>query len=389
MNTVAVHPDVLRWAIARSGLPKEELAEKFPKLDAWIAVEKQPTFRQLENFAKATMTPLGALFLAKPPVEKLPVPDYRTKAGKPVDRPSPNLLDTIRIMQSRQAWMREWIQEQGLPELSFAGSVKPGGSIKSLAQEIRQSLELGAEWSEQLATWEDALTVLRRAIERAGILVFSNAVVGLNNHRPLDPDEFRGFVLYDKHAPLLFLNDADSKSARMFTLAHELVHVWIGLDGVFNLENMMPATDATEKYCNAVAAEFLVPEYKLRQIWDDVAHDTDRFKMIARRFKVSPIVAARRALDLQLITAPAFFRFYHANQAEFLARKAKERETPGGDFYKTQGARLGRPFSAAIVRAVREGRLLYRDAYHLTNMKGETFEKYAERVLQQMRDERE
>ena len=391
MATVEVNPDLLRWAIDRSGLSMEKLYSKFPKLDAWLAAEKLPTFRQLENFARTTMTPFGVMFLNEPPEETIPVPDFRTKTDDSVDAPSPNLTATIQLMQLRQMWMREWLTEQGNDRLALVGSATLDRNPKSLAQEIRQALELSPEWAEQVATWELALTTLRRSIERAGILVFSNSVVGLNNHRPLDTNEFRGFALCDDVVPLIFINDADSKSARMFTLAHELVHIWLGTGGISNLINLLPSKDPTEKFCNRVAAELLVPAYKLNEVWPEVSQRNDRFLMIAKQFKVSPLVIARRALDLKLISKPEFFKFYKTDRDEFLRRKKKlkSNDKSGGNFYATQNARLGRPFSAAIVRATREGRILIRDAYRLTGLKGQTFEKYSKRVQERVRNERE
>ncbi len=394
MATVEVNPDLLRWAIDRSGLSMEKLYKKFPKLDAWLSKEKPPTFRQLESFARTTMTPFGVMFLNEPPEEKIPVPDFRTVSDDTVDRPSPDLSDTIQLMQLRQMWMREWLNEQGNESLAFIGSADVRRNPKSLAQEIRQTLDLAPEWAEQTASWEAALTTLRRAMERIGILVFSNSVVGLNNHRPLDPQEFRGFVLCDDIAPLVFVNDADSKSARMFTLAHELVHLWLGTGGIFNLINLLPANKPMERFCNEVAAEFLVPEFKLTEAWPKVRKASDRFLLLAKQFKVSPVVVARRALDLKLISKPEFFRFYEADRQDFLhrreqAKKKQKDKKSGPDFYTVQNARLGRPFSAAIVRATREGRILIREAYRLTGMKGKTFDSYSERVLERVRNERE
>lgn len=390
MTTVSVKPEVIRWAIGRSGLPTAELLKKFPKLDEWQSGVRQPTFRQLETFARTTMTPFGVMFLDKPPVEKLPVPDFRTKGDKPVTAYSPNLIDSIQTMQQRQAWMREWLIEEGAEPLNFVGSVDRIGNVKSLAQQIRQRLDLDADWAESLPSWELALQTLRKAAERIGVIVFSNSVVGLNNHRPLDPEEFRGFVLCDQYAPVVFLNDGDTKSARIFTLAHELVHVWMGRDGVFNLDQMMPANEETEQFCNQVAAEFLVPAYKLTERWDEAKATKSPFQTIAGWFKVSPVVVARRALDLKLITKPVFFRFLAQDRADWLTRKVDLRQkSSGGNFYATQNVRLGRRFSAAVVRAAREGRILYQDAFRLTGMKGSTFSSYADLVLKRMRDERE
>ena len=330
------------------------------------------------------------MFLDTRPKEELPVPDFRTKNDHPLKRYSPNLLDTIQTMQQRQAWLREWLIEEGSQPLDFVAAANTSTNFRSLAQHIRHRLDLDPDWAERLASWEDALQTLRKAIERIGIVVFSNGVVGLNNHRPLDPEEFRGFVLCDPLAPVVFLNDADTKSARIFTLAHELVHVWLGQDGVFNLEKMMPATQEIERYCNRVAAEFLIPGYKLTERWGEASATAKPFHTISKWFKVSPVVAARRALDLSLITKAEFFQFYEQDRADWLARKAEDRKkSSGGNFYATQNVRLGRRFSSAVVRAAREGRILYQDAFRLTGMKGETFHAYADIVLKRVRDERE
>ncbi len=387
-EAVAVNPELIRWAVDRSGVPREDLAKSFPKLDAWQSGEKSPTLRQLESLAKKTMTPLGYMFLHAPPVEKLPIPDFRTVGDRPVGRPSPNLIETIQAMQRRQAWMRDYVIEQGHEELALVGSAKQSRNPVSLAARIRETLGLNSDWAERQTTWEDALRTLRESVERIGILVATAGIVGLNTHRALDPEEFRGFVLCDAYAPLVFVNAADSRSAQMFTVSHELAHVWIGRDGLFNLIRTLPHDDEAEQFCNAVAAEFLVPEEKLLARWDEARAAERPFSYLARLFKVSPIVAARRALDLRLIDKPHFFKFYEAEQEDWAKRKDDQRKKKGGNFYATQDARLGRRFAFAVVRAVREGRLLYREAYNLTDLRGATFEKYANRLIQRVKDER-
>jgi Zn-dependent peptidase ImmA (M78 family) len=385
-----VKPELIRWAVGRSGLAPEDLASAFPKLDEWQRGERLPTYKQLEEFARKTMTPLGYLYLKSPPEERLLIPDFRTAGDAPVGRPSPNLIDTIQVMQRRQAWMRDHLIEQGQEPLAFVGSATQSHNIVSLAARIRETLGLNVDWAEAHATWEEALRTLRVSAERIGVLVATSSVVGLNNHRPLDPQEFRGFVLCDPFAPLIFVNGADSKSAQMFTLAHELVHLWKGRDGLFNLIQTFPHNDETEKLCNHVAAEFLIPGNKLAQRWADAKLTDKPFHTIARWYKVSPLVAARRALDLKLISKAEFFHFYEHDQQEWRNRKAEERKSKKGgpNFYDVQDTRLGRRFAYAVVRAAREGRLLIRDAYQLTDLKGETFDTYANRLIQRMKDER-
>ncbi len=391
MPTVSVNPKLIRWAIDRSGVSHDVLTERFPKLEDWISEVRQPTLRQLEDFARKTMTPFGLLLLDEPPDEELPIPDFRTVGDASIRRPSPNLIDTIYEIQRRQAFMRDFLIEEGQGELPFVGSGRHIRNVKTLAQRIRKELDLAPDWAETLSTWESALKTLRSAIEQIGILVFSNSVVGLNNHRPIDPEEFRGFVLCDPIAPAIFVNDADSKSARMFTLAHELTHVAIGTDGIFNLVNMMPHRDSTERFCNAVAAEFLIPEYKLLQIWKNVSGQALPFHEVARRFKVSPVVAARRALDLKLINREKFFEFYKSDRQEFLNLKSQRKlqKKRGGNFHATLASRLGQRFSSAVVRATREGRLNYQQTFRVTGVTGDTINRYADFVLARTKNERQ
>ncbi|MEM6472285.1 MAG: ImmA/IrrE family metallo-endopeptidase [Planctomycetota bacterium] len=391
MPSVSVNPVLLEWAITRSGLPPEQLHERFPKLDAWVSGEKSPTFRQLEDFARATMTPFGLMFLDAPPIEEFQIPDFRTRDDKPIGTFSPNLIDTLQTMQRRQAWMREWLLEQGAEPLEIVGSLSTQRNVQSAAQRIRQDLDLDVNWAGGLRSWEIALQTLRGAAERTGVIVFSNSVVGMNNSRPLDPEEFRGFVLCDDYAPVVFLNDADTKSARIFTLVHELAHVWIGQDAVFNLDSLLPAKEASERFCNRVAAEFLVPTDQMKSVWDEVKRSNQRFGLLGKQFKVSPLVVARRALDLRFISRLEFFEFYNEDQRRWQKIRSERRKdkSTSGNFYNTEGARLGHRFASALVRATREGRATYQEAYRLTGMKSQTFRRFSEKVRERMIANRE
>jgi Zn-dependent peptidase ImmA (M78 family) len=369
MTRIEVKPELLDWAVVRSGKDRAKLQKRFSKLDEWQRGELLPTLKQLEDFAKATYTPLGYLFLETPPEDKMPIRDFRTVMGRAPRRPSPNLLDTIYQMQRRQEWMREFLQEHGAGRLEFIGSATYESPVVELAGAIRATLGFDVDWASAFATWEDALRAMKSAIEEIRILVFTNGIVGNNTSRALDPEEFRGFVLTDDLAPLIFVNGNDAKGAQMFTLAHELAHLWLGETGVFALPNLQPSENRVEEYCNKVAAEFLVPAVALREVWNRRDNLSRDFQPLARRFKVSALVAARRALDESLITKEEFLIFYR-NQTRRVAKKS------GGDFFRTQNNRVGARFASAVDRATREGSLLYRDAYHLTDLSGETFRKY-------------
>ncbi len=377
MSRIAVTESILHWALERSARTTDDLKGKFPKIGQWLSGEVQPTLAQLEKFAKATHTPFGFLFLNKPPEEEPPISCFRTVGDTPSYRPSTDLLDTIYLMERRQWWMRDYLIDQGHDPLPFVGSAATGDEIKATAEKIREILGFDLQWAKTQPTWKAALDMLRKRMGQAGILVFSNGVVGNNTHRKLDVSEFRGFVLVDEYAPLVFVNNTDGKAAQMFTLAHELAHVFYGSSAAFDLRQMQPADDPTEQTCNRVAAEFLVPEDALRQVWPDVRDSREPFQALAQHFKVSAIVAARRVLDMELIRRSDFFEFYQKWKNE---RMNAATPATGGDFYNTQNSRLDYRFSSSVIREVKSGRMSYIEAYRLTQLYGKTFEEYASRL---------
>ncbi len=357
----------------RARLTTDDLHKKFPKIDEWLLGDVLPTLRQLEKFSKATLTPLGFFFLPTPPDDKLPIPLFRTKEEQDLPWPSPELIETVRTMQKRQDWLAEHLAEEGESKLDFVGEFEIDTDPVTVANRIRTTLGIDPEWASRHRTWEDALEVLIEATEVTGIVVTRNGVVGNNTHRPLDAGEFRGFVLINSYAPMIFVNGVDFKSAQMFTLAHELAHVFFGSSAAFDLRQLMPASDPTEVACNRVAAEVLVPASAMTDRWP-AHYDYGTFRQIARTFKVSPLVAARRALDLELITKNEFFQFYDAERKEFLKRKKKKK--PGGDFLNTQNFRVGKRFAKVVSRATAEGKLLYSEAYRLTGLYGRSFDRF-------------
>src|SRR5437764_2703140 len=159
-----VKPELLRWARERSMIERDALADRFPKLEAWERGEIRPTLKQLEDFATATHTPFGYFFLPEPPVERVPIPDFRTVAGRQIKRPSPDLLDTIHLCQQRQEWYREFARSIGEHPLAFVGSAVVADDVVQTAAQIRYAIGFDLEERRKLPTWTEAL---RRFIELA------------------------------------------------------------------------------------------------------------------------------------------------------------------------------------------------------------------------------
>ena len=226
---------------------------------------------------------------------------------------------------------------------------------------------------------DDFLRNLVRSAEGSGIAVMRSGVVRGNNYRPLDSDEFRGFSIYDRIAPLVFINIRDFKGARIFTLAHEMAHIWAGSGGVSNpdygLQHKLPDS-SVERFCNRVAAETLVPSGDFLSNWR--TGDTtleDNLDSLRMHYKVSSMVILRKALDNNLIDTSEYKRQYVrlVGQAEAAIddRKTADKDTDKqeGNFYHTLIARNGRMFTEAVVASAAQGTTLSSEAAHMLGVK--------------------
>jgi Zn-dependent peptidase ImmA (M78 family) len=377
---ICLQPTLLRWARERAGLSADALAKKMSvkpeRVTGWEG-NGELTFKQAQTLAKITHTPFGYLYLPEPPQETLPIPDFRTLRNEEMRQPSSNLIEILDQAQQIQSWFREELIARGEAPLPFVGSLSQDTPIDVAANRIREVVNFAV--SRDARTWEDALKRHIEHIEAAGVLVMRNGVVGSNNYRKLSVDEFRGFALTDDYAPLIFVNSSDSKGAQMFTLAHEWVHLWVGVSGVSNLDKTYADHDDVERFCNQVAAELLVPAAELRAAWAAAEAQADWLQPLTQRFKVSTLVILRRLHDQALISSRTFQQRYQAEQERF--QTAADAQTGGGDFYRTQLSRFSHQFLTALVESTLEGRTPYRDALRLLKLsKVETFQQLAQEL---------
>lgn len=375
---VEVVGDLLRWAVNRAGWDKATIDRRAPRLQDWIDGKVEPTLKQLEKFARDTHTPFGLLFLQEPPVEKIPIPDMRTMRSQGIERPSADLLDTIYLCQDRQDWYREFARESGMRDLDFVGSATTASSPLLVAQKLRRALGFEFANRSEFASWSDALRQLIDRIEDLGVLVMVSGIVGSNTHRSLNPEEFRGFALSDPIAPLIFVNGADTKAAQLFTLIHELAHICLGRSALSDASMKAFKGTGDELWCNAVAAEFLVPASTLRSEFKGrvTAEELDR---LARMFRASTLVVLKRLFDAGFLEWDAFSEIYDQERLRVVGMLAGQNNgSGGGNFYYTQPLRLSRQFARSVIASARSGSTAYRDAYSLLGTKKhETFENLA------------
>lgn len=283
------------------------------------------------------------------------------RAGLP--RVSADLLDVVYTCQSRQAWYRDEALVNGEPPLHFVGSLNLATPPAEAADHLRQQLGFSVQARRDCPTWTEALRLFISQAEQAGVMVMVSGVVMNNNNRQLDPQEFRGFALADPLAPLVFINGADSKAAQMFTLAHELAHLWLGQSALSDVQAAEAPVHAVETWCNQVAAELLVPQAEFRAALQADEPLEVALQRLARHFKVSTLVLLRRMLDVGWLDRAAFWRAYRDEEARLQTLAA--RNAGGGDFYRTTVSRVSRRFAQTLVASTLEGRTLYRDAFRM------------------------
>lgn len=365
-NTVNIKPAMIKWARERNeSLDVESLRKTFPKLNVWENGEAQPTLKQLEDFAKAVRIPIGYLFLNEPVQETLPTADFRTIKGDTAF--SVNLRDTIYLCQERQNWYRDYARINAFAPLDFIGSVTTQDSPVLIARAMRIAMDFLLEDQKQSSDTNETLRRIREKIEDMGVLVMSSGIVGNNTHRSLNVAEFRGFALVDEYAPLIFINAKDSKAAQLFTLAHELAHLWLGESGVSNSITGVLPTLRIEKWCNAVAAELLMPMDATRTEYISALALEENITRLVRHFKVSAFVVLYRLCHAGFIDETTLWKEYRKQEESFQHKKGPTQS--GGDYYNNLGARVGRRFARVLLSSACEGQTLFRDAFHLLGVK--------------------
>ena len=369
-----VNPETLRWARERAEAPLDALVRRFPKYREWESGETQPTWTQLRAFAKAVHTGVAYFFgPGPPPDDPEPIPDFRTVGGKPLARPSLDLLRTIYACRRRQDWYREYALAEGEERVPFVCSARISDPVEPVAARMRRTLKFEIADRETASTWTDALRMFASAADAAGVLVMVSGIVGNDTRRRLDAEEFRGFAMADDYAPLVFVNGADAKAAQMFTLAHELAHIWLGETALSDARPSGPSGRAVERWCNSVAAEFLVPLDAVREerCGGELATVSQQ---LARRFKVSKLVILRRMRDAGHLAEDRFQAAYR----EELQRSRENSPASGGNFYPTLKTRVGRRFAYAIVARTLEGRNSFTETFRLLGIrKSSSLEKLA------------
>lgn len=372
-----VNPSLLTWSRERAGLSTEQVAKKLPvkpnRVQEWEAGETKPTFLQAQKWASLAHIPFGFLFLQQPPVEQLPLPDLRTVGGIAPQRPSLELLDTVRDSIRKQDWYLEYLQNEEHQPLAFVGRFNSRSQVAEVVDDIRRILRVNPDIAR--LDYDKYSRALIEAAETAGILVMRSGIALGNTHRKLEVSEFRGFAISNAYAPVIFVNSSDAPSARLFTLLHELAHIWIGSSGVSD-GNTANGRDE-ERFCNAVAGEFLAPEAQFRTLWNADVNWEENLAPLATRFHISKLAIGRRALDLGYISRAQYSAYYR-----MILKAFQDKEGGAGDYYRNVTAKNSPRLSKAVLTEAMSGGMLLRDAGHLLGVQPAKLRTLASRIVE-------
>lgn len=375
---------VFKWARESAKMTEEIAASKvavsIDKFKDWENGEDYPTIRQAQTLAKVYRRPFALFFLPDVPTDFQPLQDFRKAGSKELSTSS---IFIIREIQQKQAWISEVNEDNNEIRVPFIGKFTIKDNPVLVAKDILTTLNinpLNYKYNNPIIEWIDKA-------ESNGIFISRTSFI--HSRLKLDSNEIQGFAIADNYAPFIFVNSDDWNAPQLFTLVHELSHLWIAETGISNdIEPSFKNTgdyNPIELFCNEVAANALMPKEFIDSL-DSKAFDNakDVFKN-AKAIGVSSFALLVRALNLNIISLSVYKQLKQLADIEynaFLIReeakklKQKEKEKPGGpNYFLLQLNRNSRLFTQTVLDAFRGGVIEPSMASNLLNVQVNKFPK--------------
>lgn len=378
-----ITPKVLKWARVSAQITLETAAKKVGKtpeiIDEWESGSSQPTIRQAYTLAKAYRRPFALLFLHEIPLDFQPLQDFRRKIAKALGTAS---IFIIREIQQKQAWISEIFEEYGEKQLSFVGKFSIQTNPVTVAQDILETLQIDpTNYSSDnpIKEWIDKA-------EYKGIFISRTSFI--HSRLTLDREEIQGFSIADKSAPFVFVNSADWKAPQLFTLVHEIAHIWINESGISNeIEVEIKDRDKihpVELFCNEVAANVLMPIDIMNNLGIDVFDNIYTVFKVAKKMGISSFALIVRAFNIKLISRESFSNLKKEAESDFKdflkrekEKKARQKKKKGGpNIYLLRLNKNSRLFTQIVLDEYRGGRVEPTQASFLLNTQVNKFHKF-------------
>jgi Zn-dependent peptidase ImmA (M78 family)/transcriptional regulator with XRE-family HTH domain len=381
-----ITPKVLAWARTTAGMTIVVSAAKVAvdpaRLVQWENGEAYPTMHQAELLAKAYRRPLALFFLPDIPYDFTPLKDFRSQKSGPLSTAS---IFIIREIQQKQDWISTTLMENGEKPLAFIGKYTSKNSPAAVANDILDTLGItpGAYGTE---------AIMRQWIRKSeDIGIFISRASFIHSHLALNSEEMQGFAISDPYAPFIFINSEDWAAPQLFTLAHELAHLWIAVSGISNdiEQNIIRRSNIhpVELFCNEVAAHALMPKNYMEKISSKNFSSGEQVLQESQKLGISSFALLVRAKKMNLISDHnysvlkkeadiGFKQFLEKEAAKKAVAKLKSKEKTGGpNANLLLTLRNGKLFTRVVIDAFRGGQILPTEASILLNTKVTNFQK--------------
>ncbi|TPW35220.1 XRE family transcriptional regulator [Oecophyllibacter saccharovorans] len=369
MAEAFINHRMLSWAAERSGMSVSEIADslkvKIEEVYAWFEGQKRPSFSKAQAISKKLEIPFAYLYLASPPSMEPNIPDLRTLNNNSKKILSNNSLEVIKDAEFKQSWYKEYIiSNVSSAPLPFVGKYKVGdiSIVSNIKEKIGEDL-----FSHRGKNSEEFIRKIILSYEEMGVSVLKSSIVASNSHRKIPLNDLRGFALSDLHAPFIFINSSDEEVGQIFTLFHELVHIWLGESGISDFISDNSHHGKLENFCNLVAGKILVSSSDLKRNWIETKENIRNIEDSANALKVSRAVILKRARDEDYISREDYnkmYKFIYGKKREKIPSKSDK----GGNFYYTLPYRNGRRLTKAVISLVQNGDIGAREASQLLNI---------------------
>lgn len=377
-----ITPKVLKWARESARMSEEAAASKVSvtvaKLKEWENGDSQPTIKQAEALAKAYRRPFALLFLPEVPRDFQPLQDFRKKDSKPLSTGS---IFIIREIQQKQAWIKDVYEDSKEGRLAFVGrfSLKSNPSI--VASDILATLEIDPSNYKK----DNAMAEWIEKAESKGIFISRTSFV--HSRLTLDSDELQGFSIADEYAPFVFVNTDDWDAPQLFTLVHELAHIWIAASGISNeIQLEVKHKDKlhpVELFCNEVAANALMPIELMKAFSKSTFESSHNLFKASRELGVSSFAFLYRAFNLNIVSSDLYRKLKKEADIDFKNFLLKEEEKKirqklhkgGPDYYRLLVNKNSQLFTQVVMDAFRGGILEPTQASSLLNTQINNFSK--------------
>lgn len=330
-----ITPKILSWARDSARMPLDVAASKIGKpieiLEEWESGVSQPTIKQAEKLAKIYKRPFALFFLPEIPKDFHPLQDFRKSDSIKLTTGS---IFIIREIQQKQAWLSDVLQENGEEKLPFIGKYSINDSPEKVAKDILSTLNINTN----NYTETNPIKEWVNKAELSGIYISRTSFI--HSRLTLDKNEVQGFAIADPYAPFVFVNSKDWAAPQLFTLIHEIAHLWISETGISNeieFEQTKSKAHPVEIFSNEVAANILMPKELIFSLDAKTFDNSKEVFNTAKLLGVSSFALLFRAFTLAIIDVEKYKSLKNQATIDFNAflkreelKKEKQKKQKGG-----------------------------------------------------------